>query len=94
MIDGVKNLVKDGSGMIVPSGAKHSVVNTSKVKPLKLYTIYSPPEHQDKVIRKTRQEAFAKEEHYNGKPKEEQIYTFNNFRSLFLNSAEVINISL
>jgi mannose-6-phosphate isomerase-like protein (cupin superfamily) len=70
VIDGVKNLVKDGSGVIVPSGAKHNVMNTSKVKSLKLYTIYSPPEHQDKVIRKTKQEALAKEEHYNGRPTE------------------------
>jgi len=70
VIDGVKNIVKDGSGVIVPSGAKHNVVNTSKVKPLKIYTIYSPPGHQDKVIRKTRQEALVKEEHYSGKPTE------------------------
>ena len=70
VIDGVKNLVKDGSGVIVPSGAKHNVMNTSKVKSLKLYTIYSPPEHQDKVVRKTKQEALAREEHYNGKPTE------------------------
>lgn len=70
VIDGVKNVVKDGSGVIVPSGAKHNVVNTSKTKNLKLYTIYSPPEHQDKVVRKTKQEALAQEEHYNGKPTE------------------------
>ena len=70
VIDGVKNVVKDGSGVIVPSGAKHNVINTSKVKNLKLYTIYSPPEHKDKVIRKTKQEALAQEEHYNGKPTE------------------------
>ena len=70
VIDGVKNVVKDGSGVIVPSGAKHNVVNTSKTKNLKLYTIYSPPEHQDKVVRKTKQEALAREEHYNGKPTE------------------------
>jgi len=57
-------------GVIVPSGAKHNVVNPSKVKPLKLSTVYSPPGHQDTVIRKTRQEARAKEEHYNGKPTE------------------------
>jgi mannose-6-phosphate isomerase-like protein (cupin superfamily) len=69
VIDGVKNKVKDGSGVIVPSGAKHNVMNTSKTKNLKLYTIYSPPEHQDKVVRKTK-EALAREEHYNGKPTE------------------------
>jgi mannose-6-phosphate isomerase-like protein (cupin superfamily) len=69
VIDGVKNMVKDGSGVIVPSGAKHNVVNTS-TKNLKLYTIYSPPEHQDKVVRKIKQEALAREEHYDGKPTE------------------------
>ncbi len=70
VIDGVKHSVKDGSGVIVPSGAKHNVMNTSKTSNLKLYTIYSPPEHQDKVVRKTRQEALAKEEHFNGKTTE------------------------
>jgi mannose-6-phosphate isomerase-like protein (cupin superfamily) len=70
VIDGVKNPVKNGSGVIVPSGAKHNVVNTSKTKALKLYTMYSPPEHQDRVVRKTKQEALAREEHYDGKPTE------------------------
>jgi mannose-6-phosphate isomerase-like protein (cupin superfamily) len=70
IIDGVKHAVKDGSAVIVPSGAKHNVVNTSKTADLKLYTIYSPPEHQDKVVRKTKREAEAKEEHYDGKPTE------------------------
>jgi mannose-6-phosphate isomerase-like protein (cupin superfamily) len=70
VIDGVKNVVKDGSGVIVPSGAKHNVINTSKSKDLKLYTLYSPPEHRDKVIRKTKDEALAREEHFDGKPTE------------------------
>ncbi len=70
VIDETKHTVKDGSGVIVPSGAKHNVTNTSATKNLKLYTIYSPPEHQDKVIRKTKQEAVDKEEHYDGKPTE------------------------
>ncbi|MDD1699298.1 MAG: cupin domain-containing protein, partial [Methanoregula sp.] len=70
VIDGVRHVVKDGSGVIVPSGAKHNVINTSKIKNLKLYTIYSPPEHQDKVIRKTKQEAIAREEHFDGKTTE------------------------
>jgi mannose-6-phosphate isomerase-like protein (cupin superfamily) len=70
VIDNVKTVVKDGSGVVVPSGAKHNVVNTSKTKALKLYTIYSPPEHQDKVVRRTKQEAVAREEHFDGKPTE------------------------
>jgi len=70
IIDGKKYLVKGGSGVVVPSGAKHNVVNTSKTKVLKLYTIYSPPEHQDKVVRKTKEDAIAKEEHFDGKTTE------------------------
>jgi mannose-6-phosphate isomerase-like protein (cupin superfamily) len=70
VIDGVKHVVKDGFATIVPSGAKHNVINTSKKLDLKLYTIYSPPEHQDKVVRHTKAEAIAKEEHYDGKPTE------------------------
>jgi len=70
IIDGVKHKVTDGSGVIVPSGALHNVVNTSRTKDLKLYTIYSPPEHMDRVVRKTRQEAGAKPEHYRGRTTE------------------------
>jgi len=70
MIDGKKHAVKDGGGVIVPCGAEHNVINTSKTAFLKLYTIYSPPEHLDKVVRKTKQEALAKEEHFNGKTTE------------------------
>ena len=70
VIDGVKHAVKDGSAVVVPSGANHNVINTSKTANLKLYTIYSPPEHQDKVVRKTREEAMAREEHFDGKTTE------------------------
>ncbi len=69
-IDNAKYEVKDGSAVIVPSGAKHNVVNTSAKKPLKLYTIYSPPEHIDKTLRKTKQEALDRPEEYDGKPTE------------------------
>ena len=70
VIDATRHTVKDGSGVIVPCGAKHNVINTSGTKNLKLYTIYSPPEHQDKVLRKTKQEALARPEEYDGKPTE------------------------
>lgn len=77
MIDGVKHPVKDGSGVIVPSGARHNVINTSKTASLKLYTIYSPPEHQDKVVRKTREDAVANEEHFDGKTTEGEVFFFD-----------------
>jgi len=70
VIDGVKHVVKDGSGAIVPSGARHNVINTSKTAELKLYTIYSPPEHIDKTVRHTKADAEAKPEEYDGKPTE------------------------
>lgn len=70
VIDGVEHKVKGGCAAIVPSGARHNIINTSKKLHLKLYTIYSPPEHQDKVVRHTKADALAKEEHYDGKPTE------------------------
>jgi mannose-6-phosphate isomerase-like protein (cupin superfamily) len=66
-IDGTDHMVKNGSGVIVPCGAMHNVTNTSETGFLKLYTIYSPPEHQDKIIRKTKREALSSEEHFDGK---------------------------
>ena len=70
IIDGVEHRVKDGDAVIVPAGARHNVVNTSKGLDLKLYTIYSPPEHQDGVVRHTRKEAMASEEHFDGRTTE------------------------
>lgn len=58
-IDGVENRVEDGSGVIVPSGARHNVRNTGGV-PLKLYTIYGPPEHRDQIVQATKAEAEAR----------------------------------
>ena len=51
--------VEDGSGVIVPSGARHNVRNTGDA-PLKLYTLYGPPEHKDGVIQSTKVEAEAR----------------------------------
>jgi mannose-6-phosphate isomerase-like protein (cupin superfamily) len=58
-IDGVENRVGDGSGVIVPSGARHNVRNTGSV-PLRLYTLYGPPEHRDGVTQETKAEAEAR----------------------------------
>jgi mannose-6-phosphate isomerase-like protein (cupin superfamily) len=70
VIDGVRSSVKDGSGVVVPSGARHNVINTSTTAALKLYTIYSPPEHQDGIVRTTKKEADEQEEHFDGKATE------------------------
>ncbi|MFY9546268.1 MAG: cupin domain-containing protein [Candidatus Methanoculleus thermohydrogenotrophicum] len=70
VIDGVSHPVRDGSAVIVPNGANHNVLNTSSTEDLNLYTIYSPPEHQDGVVHATREEALASEEHFDGKTTE------------------------
>lgn len=62
--------VKDGDCAIVPAGARHNVVNTSRKSELKLYTIYSPPEHIDKTLRKTKADAEARPEEFDGKTTE------------------------
>lgn len=53
--------VKAGDGIVVPAGTYHNVINTSKTAPLKLYTIYSPPNHADGTVHKTKAEADAAE---------------------------------
>ena len=70
VIDGVAHRVTDGNAVIVPAGAKHNVINTSRKEDLKLYTLYSPAEHQDKVVRRTKAEAMAKPEEFDGKTTE------------------------
>ena len=55
-IDGVANKVSDDFAVIVPAGARHNVVNTGD-EPLKLYTLYGPPEHKDKVVHKDKAQA-------------------------------------
>jgi mannose-6-phosphate isomerase-like protein (cupin superfamily) len=64
IIDGEEHLVKDGIAVIVPAGSQHNVVNTSAEKELKLYTIYSPPNHPDGTIHQTKAEAMAAEEEH------------------------------
>lgn len=68
-IDGVSNAVKADDGVIVPAGAKHNVVNTG-TEPLRLYTIYGPPEHIDGTLHPTKAEAEASDEHFDGKTTE------------------------
>ena len=70
-IDGVEHQVADGSGVIVPSGARHNVRNTSNL-PLKLYSIYGPPEHRDGIVQATKADADARhhDEEFDGKTTE------------------------
>lgn len=67
-LDGVEHAVADGTAVVIPAGTKHNVVNTGS-EPLKLYTVYSPPEHKDGTIHPTK--ADEKEEHFDGQTTED-----------------------
>ncbi len=54
---GKKYSLKNGDVIIIPAGVKHYVCNSSKSKPLKLYTLYAPPEHPSGTVHKTQAEA-------------------------------------
>lgn len=59
VLDGTEYEVGDGTAIVVPAGALHNIVNTSETEALKLYTIYSPPEHKDGTVHHTKAEAEA-----------------------------------
>jgi mannose-6-phosphate isomerase-like protein (cupin superfamily) len=60
-LDGERHVLGDGSALVIPSGTEHNVINTSRTDPLRLYTVYSPPEHPDGTIHRTKAEADAAE---------------------------------
>jgi mannose-6-phosphate isomerase-like protein (cupin superfamily) len=68
-IDGVRSKMKSDTAIVVPAGARHNIVNTGD-KTLRLYTLYGPPNHRDGIVRATKAEADAKEEHFDGKTTE------------------------
>lgn len=66
VLDGVETNIESGSAIVIPAGTRHNVINTSDEE-MKIYTVYSPPEHKDGVIHQTRADAFAdKEDHFDG----------------------------
>ena len=69
VLDGVGTEIRAGFAVVVPAGSKHNIVNTGTV-PLKLYTLYSPPNHRDGVVHRTRSDAEADDEHFDGKTTE------------------------
>ena len=63
LIDGNESILKEDMVAIVPAGALHNVTNTSDID-LKLYTIYTPPNHPDGTVHKDKKEADEYEEHH------------------------------
>ena len=64
-IDGRETKIASDVAIIVPAGARHNLRN-SGVRPMKLYTLYAPPEHVDGTVHVTKADAQAAEEHFDG----------------------------
>lgn len=67
VLDGVEHAVKADDAVVIPLGTRHNVINTG-AEALKLYTIYSPPEHKDGVVEHTKADEI--EEHFDGRTSE------------------------
>ncbi|MDO8569561.1 MAG: cupin domain-containing protein [bacterium] len=69
ILNDIPHNIADGSVIIVPAGTKHNIINTDSSS-MKLYTLYMPPHHRDGVIHKTKSEAEADTEHFDGRTTE------------------------
>ena len=70
VLNGVRRVISAGSAVLVPAGTDHNIINTGSV-PLKVYTLYAPPNHRDGVVHHTRADAEADHEHFDGKTTEQ-----------------------
>lgn len=70
LLEGVHTNISAGFVVLVPSGTTHNIINTGNV-PLKLYTLYAPPNHRDGVVHHTRADAEKDNEHFDGKTTEQ-----------------------
>jgi len=73
MIDRIQYELKEGDVIIIPAGAEHNIINTSKDAALKMYTIYSPAHHKDGIVRATKADAEANEEEFDGVTSEKMM---------------------
>ena len=64
IVNGAEQTVADGDAVVVPAGCRHNIINTSDTKHLKLYTVYTPPNHADGTVHKTKAEADLAEIHH------------------------------
>jgi mannose-6-phosphate isomerase-like protein (cupin superfamily) len=69
VIDGRTTQIESDMAMLIPAGARHNVVNTGH-KPMKLYTLYAPPHHEDGTVHRTKTEAEQADEHFTGRTTE------------------------
>lgn len=69
ILSGLRTPIRAGFAVIVPAGVLHNIINTGD-RPMKLLTLYAPPNHRDGVVHHTRAEADADKEHFDGKTTE------------------------
>jgi len=69
ILNGVTTAISAGFAVLVPAGTNHNIINTGE-GPLKLYTLYAPPNHRDGVVHHTRADAEADQEEFDGKTTE------------------------
>lgn len=69
LLDGVSTPIRAGFALVVPAGTRHNIINTG-AEPMKLYTLYAPPNHRDGVVHHTRADAERDTEHFDGKTTE------------------------
>ena len=70
VLEGVEHSISEGTAIVIPAGTKHNIINTSEDEKMKLYSVYSPPNHKDKTEHVTKIFADAHEEHFDGKTTE------------------------
>ena len=66
ILDGAEHNLTDGFAILVPAGARHNIINVSESEPLKLYTLYAPPNHRDGVEHTTKEQAESDSEEFDG----------------------------
>jgi mannose-6-phosphate isomerase-like protein (cupin superfamily) len=69
VLDGVHTQISAGFALLVPAGTNHNIINTGST-PMKLYTLYAPPNHRDGIVHHTRADAEKDNEHFDGKTTE------------------------
>ena len=73
VLDGVEHVIEDAYAIVIPAGTRHNIINTSRQSEMKLYSVYSPPEHREGVLHTTKAEAVADNEQFDGGTTEQLV---------------------
>lgn len=66
LLDGEKHVLEDGVALVIPAGTEHNIINTSASEKMRLYTLYTPPEHPDGIVHETKAVADEYEKTHHG----------------------------